>query len=87
MLTFDRPVGPYRVWIDEEGPGITMTRSMGDFAAKKIGLISEPEIQSIELTERDQFIVIATDGIWQQMGSGEVTGFLMDQLHEKKILS
>jgi integrin-linked kinase-associated serine/threonine phosphatase 2C len=37
-------VGPYRVWQDDEGPGIAMTRSLGDLAAKKIGLISEPEI-------------------------------------------
>lgn len=38
------PVGPFRVWADEEGPGIAMTRTLGDLQAKKIGLISEPEI-------------------------------------------
>ena len=38
------PVGPYRVWLDDEGPGIAMTRSLGDLSSKKIGLISEPEI-------------------------------------------
>lgn len=38
------PVGPYRVWADDEGPGIAMTRTLGDLQAKKIGLISEPEI-------------------------------------------
>jgi len=37
-------VGPYRVWVDEEGPGIAITRTLGDLMAKKIGLISEPEI-------------------------------------------
>jgi len=39
-----QPVGPYRVWEDEEGPGIAMSRSLGDFAAKRVGLISEPEV-------------------------------------------
>lgn len=24
-------VGPLRVWADEDGPGIAMTRSLGDF--------------------------------------------------------
>lgn len=24
------PVGPYRVWADDEGPGIAMTRTLGD---------------------------------------------------------
>lgn len=38
------PVGPYRVWADDEGPGIAMTRTLGDLQAKKIGLISEPEV-------------------------------------------
>lgn len=38
------PVGPYRVWADDEGPGIAMTRTLGDLQAKKIGLISDPEI-------------------------------------------
>ncbi len=36
-------VGPYRVWADEEGPGIAMSRTLGDLQGKKIGLISEPE--------------------------------------------
>jgi integrin-linked kinase-associated serine/threonine phosphatase 2C len=39
-----QPVGPYRVWADDEGPGIAMTRTLGDLNAKKIGLISDPEI-------------------------------------------
>ena len=46
-----QPVGPYRVWEDEDGPGIAMSRSLGDFAAKKVGLISEPEVQNLELTQ------------------------------------
>lgn len=25
-----QPVGPYRVWADDEGPGIAMTRTLGD---------------------------------------------------------
>jgi len=35
------------VWVDEEGPGIAMTRSLGDLQAKKIGLINKPEIDHI----------------------------------------
>ena len=54
-----------------------MTRTLGDLQAKKIGLISEPEIESIELNPLyDKFIVIGSDGIWDVMSSAEVTGFL-----------
>ena len=55
-----QPVGPYRVWADDEGPGIAMTRTLGDLMAKKIGLISEPEVQHIELTHIDKFIVLGS---------------------------
>jgi len=70
------PVGPYRVWADDEGPGIAMTRTLGDLQAKKIGLISEPEIESLDLTPHDQFIVIGSDGLWDVMSSAEVVGFV-----------
>jgi len=56
-------VGPFRVWADEEGPGIAMTRSLGDFTAKGIGLISVPEINHLDLKRgEDKFIVAGSDG-------------------------
>ncbi len=48
------------MWADDEGPGIAMTRTLGDFQGKKIGLISIPEIQHIELTHSDKFIVLGS---------------------------
>lgn len=36
-------VGPYRVWVkDESYPGLAMSRSIGDFVAKSIGVTSDP---------------------------------------------
>jgi len=77
-LTHDgQQVGPFRVWLDDEGPGIAMTRTLGDLQAKKIGLISEPEIESIELNPLlDKFIVIGSDGIWDVMSSAEAVGYV-----------
>ena len=76
------PVGPLRVWIDEEGPGIAMTRTLGDWLAKKIGLVSDPEIECIELLTYDRFLVIGSDGLWDVMGSKEVVGFVLQ--HEDR---
>lgn len=70
-------VGPLRVWADEEGPGIAMTRSLGDFTAKKIGLISVPEVDHLWMKPQDKFIVLASDGIWDVMNSAEVVGFIL----------
>lgn len=77
------PVGPYRVWLDEEGPGIAMTRTLGDLQAKKIGLISEPEVECLDLNPlQDKFIVIGSDGLWDVMPSAEVVGFVLQ--HENR---
>lgn len=72
-----RPVGPYRVWANEEGPGIAMSRSLGDFQGKKIGILPVPEIQHLELTIQDRFMVIASDGIWDVMSACEVVAFVI----------
>ena len=72
-------IGPYRVWADDEGPGIAMTRTLGDLQAKKIGLISDPEVKHIELKPGDRFIVVASDGLWDVMNSAEVVGFILKQ--------
>jgi integrin-linked kinase-associated serine/threonine phosphatase 2C len=77
-----QPVGPPRVWADEEGPGIAMTRTLGDLDSKKIGLISEPEVQSLELDKNDKFIVIGSDGVWDVMNSAQVCGFVNSHLDD-----
>lgn len=40
-----------------------MARAFGDFCLKDFGLISVPEISYRRLTEKDEFIVLATDGV------------------------
>jgi len=79
MMYNNQPAGPYRVWADDEGPGIAMTRTLGDLQAKKIGLISEPDIKHIELKPGDRFIVMGSDGLWDVMTSAEVVGFVLKQ--------
>ena len=67
------PVGPYRVWLkDENIPGLAMSRSLGDKVASEVGVISEPEIYDMSLTEEDKFIVIASDGIWEFLPNDQV---------------
>ncbi|KAJ9543512.1 hypothetical protein OSB04_023219 [Centaurea solstitialis] len=63
----------YRVWMpDEDRPGLAMSRSFGDFCLKDYGLISVPEIYYHKLTEEDEFVVLATDGIWDVLTNIEV---------------
>lgn len=69
--------GPYRVWADQEGPGIAMSRSLGDLIGKRVGLIHIPDIQDLRLKEHDKFAVVGSDGIFDVMNSDEVISFVM----------
>ncbi|CAN4075687.1 unnamed protein product [Withania somnifera] len=62
-----------RVWLpNSDSPGLAMARAFGDFCLKDFGLISVPEISYRRLTEKDEFIVLATDGIWDVLSNDEV---------------
>ncbi|KAJ4762372.1 hypothetical protein LUZ62_072747 [Rhynchospora pubera] len=62
-----------RVWLPNyDTPGLAMARAFGDFCLKGFGLISEPEVSYRRLTERDEFVVLATDGVWDVLSNKEV---------------
>ncbi|MED6167163.1 hypothetical protein PIB30_000414 [Stylosanthes scabra] len=67
----DEP-GVHRVWLpDEESPGLAMSRALGDYCVKEYGLISVPEVTQWNITTRDQFVVLATDGVWDVISNEE----------------
>ncbi|KAG6516191.1 hypothetical protein ZIOFF_026640 [Zingiber officinale] len=62
-----------RVWLPNNNvPGLAMARALGDFCLKDYGLISVPDISYRQITERDEFIVLATDGVWDVLSNKEV---------------
>lgn len=67
----DEP-GVYRLWLpDEESPGLAMSRTFGDYCVKDFGLISVPEITQRHISGNDQFVVLATDGVWDVVSDEE----------------
>jgi len=74
----EKEVGPLRIWKnEEEGPGIAITRSLGDILAHTIGVLHEPEITFRMREPGDKFIVMGSDGIWDMMTSAESIGFVL----------
>ncbi|PSS14456.1 Protein like [Actinidia chinensis var. chinensis] len=68
----DEPEVP-RVWLPfDDAPGLAMARAFGDFCLKEYGVISIPEFSHWILTERDKFIVLASDGVWDVLSNEEV---------------
>ncbi|KAJ1417158.1 PPM-type phosphatase domain [Sesbania bispinosa] len=67
----DEP-GVHRVWLpDEESPGLAMSRAFGDYCIKDYGLISVPEVTHRNISNKDQFVVLATDGVWDVISNQE----------------
>lgn len=64
---------PPRVWDHTlEKPGCAFTRSVGDQVAETCGVFAVPEILVWNLTPNDQYIVIASDGVFEFITSQSV---------------
>ncbi|KAL4189549.1 hypothetical protein AMTRI_Chr08g207670 [Amborella trichopoda] len=62
-----------RMWLpNEDCPGLAMARAFGDFCLKDYGLISVPHLSYRKLTPKDEFVVLATDGVWDVLTNKEV---------------
>ena len=80
-------IGPFRIWDEaiENGPGLEVTRAIGDLDAQKLGIIMEPEIQHFDLTSEDLFLVIASNGLWQILHSLQVCYYVQKFLKRYKL--
>ena len=69
---------PPRVWArDGLYPGTAFTRSLGDLAAEAVGVIAEPEVKSVEITQAHLFFVVASDGVFEFLSSQEVVDMVL----------
>jgi serine/threonine protein phosphatase PrpC len=72
------PIGSSRVWRRGlRGPGLAMSRSLGDGVAHSIGVSGDPDVTCIQLGFPDMFVIIASDGIWEFISSQEAVDIVM----------
>lgn len=76
----ERPGLPPRIWLDPACTriGLAMSRSLGDHALKRSGVIPNPVVTRLVLTEQDEFVIVATDGVWEFIDSQEAVGIVAD---------
>ncbi|XVF35366.1 hypothetical protein REPUB_Repub18cG0139400 [Reevesia pubescens] len=73
-----------RVWLPhEDSPGLAMSRAFGDFLLKNHGVIAIPDIFYHHVTPNDQFIVLATDGVWDVLNNNQVASIVMEAESEQ----
>ena len=64
---------PYRVFMKGSNlPGLSMSRSLGDLIAQKVGVTHVPELNMIPLTGDYQVLILASDGVWEFLTSEQV---------------
>ncbi|KAK6161935.1 hypothetical protein DH2020_001776 [Rehmannia glutinosa] len=62
-----------RVWLPyDDSPGLAMSRAFGDFVLKNHGIICIPDVSYHRLTPNDEFLVVASDGVWDVLNNDEV---------------
>jgi protein phosphatase 2C family protein 2/3 len=74
--------GPARVWLDANMtlPGLAMARSIGDHLVKSVGVTAEPEVKPFALqSDKQQIIVLASDGVWEFISSQSAIDLLEKQ--------
>ena len=69
---YGQPTGPFRVWAkNKDYPGLAMSRSIGDFNGKSVGLIPDPEIIECNLSVYSKYIIICSDGVWEFLSNDD----------------
>ncbi|CAN1253248.1 Probable protein phosphatase 2C 33 [Linum perenne] len=72
-----------RIWLpNSNSPGLAMARAFGDFCLKDYGLISIPDITHHRITDKDEFVVLATDGIVGSVPPSSAAQTLVDSAHQ-----
>ena len=71
----DDDFAPARVYESKSepwrGPGLTMSRTLGDTDASVCGVIATPEVRTHEVQSEDAFLILASDGVWEFIDSDE----------------
>ena len=62
-----------------------MSRSLGDNVSKPIGVIHQPELTEVELSHKDKFLVLASDGVWEFISNVEVLQLVVPFYRQKKL--
>lgn len=58
---------------------LAVSRAIGDVGLKEL-VIAKPEVQSLELTGWEEFIILASDGLWDFVGDGESVQLVHEEL-------
>ena len=69
--------GPYYIWKNYSSiPGLIVSRSIGNIIVEDIGVVPEPHLYQQTLTFGDEFLVLASEGVWAVMNNADVINYI-----------
>lgn len=73
-----------RVWLDSNYSqiGLAMARSLGDHSVSPVGVIATPVVTTHKITDEDDFLILATDGVWEFLSSEDAVSIVSKHLKE-----
>lgn len=74
-----------RVWLDSEFTqiGLAMARSIGDHAIAEVGVISDPVVTTRTIQDKDDFMILASDGVWEFLSSQDAVNIVGEHLETR----
>ncbi len=67
------------------GGVLAVTRAFGDHSLKNSGLIAVPHIVKYNLKPFDQFLVIVSDGVWDELSDQDSINYCKEDFSTKQI--
>jgi serine/threonine protein phosphatase PrpC len=71
-----------RVWLDPNFTqiGLAMARSIGDHAVAPVGVIADPVVTKYQVGPTDEFLILASDGVWEFISSQDAVDIVGEHL-------
>ena len=73
--------GCWRACKPGEHSGLAVSRAFGDKCLKPC-VISEPEVNTYPISEKDQFLILACDGVWDVLANQQAVNVVLKSLQQ-----
>jgi len=83
ILSERKRIEGYYGYVDAEGRimgQLGVSRSFGDYKTKKFGVIAQPSLTKFSIMPVDEFLIIASDGLWDVFAPEEAVTFVHQYL-------
>ena len=67
------------------GGVLAVTRAFGDHSLKKSGVSAVPHVLKYTLKPFDRFLIIASDGVWDELSDQDAVNYCKDEVSTKLI--